>query len=341
MVNGPIRVLFHVDSLAMGGGPQSKVRRLALGLDRGWFEPIVSYSREWGPYGEELQCGGVQVERIVPCPPGVNGANEAVRQIRELAPQIFHSFSLRQNAEDVWAAHQAETPVIVTARGNIRYWAAAGQARNWEFDRNAMTHFVSACCEEVGRVARAAEGLHPEKLVVIPNGVEIPEACDGPGIREELGIPMGAFLVGYAAKYRTLKAHETLLDAWREVVAARADAFLVCCGEDDKHFLLPEYRYCLARDGRRERLQELVCGLGLGQNVMLLGDRQEMDSFYRGLDLYVHASRSEGLSNDILEAMSYALPIVATGVGGTPEAIEDGICGILVPSKPRALARRS
>jgi len=71
---------------------------------------------------------------------------------------------------------------------------------------------------------------------------------------------------------------------------------------------------------------------------MLLGARQNMDSFYRGLDLYVHASRSEGLSIAILEAMSYGLPIVATGVGGTPEAIEDGISGILVPSEPRALA---
>src|SRR6516164_5687565 len=286
MVNGPIRVLFHADSLAIGG-LEKKVVRLALGLDRSRFEPIVSYSWEWGHYGERLQRGGVRVDRIVPRPPGANGAKEAVRRIRELAPQIFHSFSCQKNAEDVWAARQAETPVIVTARGNTRYWADAGPARNWEFDRNAMTHFVSVC-------------------------------------REELGIPTGAFLAGYAARYRTLKAHETLLDAWREVVTALPDVFLVCCGEDDEY--------------RRERLQELVCRLALEQNVMLLRARQKMDSFYRGLDLYVHASRSEGLSNAILEAMSYALPIVATRVGGTPEAIEDGISGLLVPSKPRALA---
>src|SRR6516164_6477407 len=265
MVNGPIRVLFHVDSLSIGG-LEKKVVRLALGLDRSRFESIVSYSREWGPYCEELQRGGVRVERIVPCPPGRNGANEAVGQIRELAPQIFHTFSCRKNADDVWAAHQAEVLVIVTARGNVRYWADGGPARNWEFDRNAMTHFVSACCEKVGRVAGAAEGLHPEKLVVIPNGVEIPEASDGPDIREELGIPPEAFLAGYAARYRTLKAHETLLEAWREVAAARPDAFLVCCGQDD--------------EDRQERLQELVCRLALEQNVMLLGARQEMDSFY-------------------------------------------------------------
>ena len=323
MVSWPVRVLFHVDALAIGG-LEKKVMRLALGLDRSRFEPIVSYCREWGPYGEDLRRGGVQVCRIVPCAPERNGANEAVRQIRELAPQIFHSFSIQQNAEDVWAARQAEVPVIITARFNVRHWAQAGPARNWEFDRNAMTHFVSANCEEVGRVARAAEGIHPEKLVVILNGVEIPEASDGPGIREELGIPREAFLVGYAAKYRTLKAHETLLDAWQEVAAARPDAFLVCCGQDDKD--------------RREQLQELVCRLALGHNVMLLGTRQKMDSFYRGLDLYVHASRSEGLSNAILEAMSYGLPIVATRVGGTPEAIEDGISGILVPCTPRQLA---
>lgn len=323
MVSGPIRVLLHVDTLSIGG-LEKKVAWLALHLNRSRFEPIVSYSREWGPYGEALQRGGVPVHRIVPCSPGRHDANEAVCRIRELAPQIFHSFSCQQNAEDVRAAHQARTPVIITSRNNVRHWAPGGPAQNWEFDRNAMTDFVSACCEEVGRVARAMEGIHPEKLVVIPNGVEIPHASHGRDIREELGIPTGAFLAGYAARYRALKAHETLLHAWQEVAAALPRAFLVCCGDDDK--------------GRRECLQELVRRLALGQNVMLLGARQEMDSFYRGLDLYVHASRSEGLSNAILEAMSYELPVVANRVGGTPEAIQDGISGVLVLSEPRALA---
>jgi glycosyltransferase involved in cell wall biosynthesis len=319
----PIRVLFHVDTLALGG-LEKKVARLALRLNRGRFEPIVSYSKDWGPCGDDLQRNGVPVHRIVPRARWRGEADEAVGRIRELAPQIFHSFSCQKNADDVRAARQAGTPCIVTSRSNVRYWAAAGPARDWEFDRNAMTDFVIACCAEVGRVARAKEGLHTDKLVVIPNGVEIPEAAEGPDIREELGIAKGILLAGYAAKYRPLKAHEILLNAWQEVTAARPDAFLVCCGEDEEN--------------RRASLQEMVCRLGLVRNVMLLKARPKMDSFYRGLDLYVHASRSEGLSNAILEAMTYRLPIVATPAGGTPEAIEDGLTGVLVPCEPPALA---
>jgi glycosyltransferase involved in cell wall biosynthesis len=323
-VSQPIRVLFHVDSLTIGG-LEKKVTRLALGLDRRRFEPIVSYSWEWGPLAGELQRGGVQVEQIVPRAPGRAGANEAVERIRDLAPQIFHSFSCRQNADDVWAAREAKAPVIISSRGNLRHWAPSGPARNWEFDRNAMTQFVTACCEATAQVASAAEGIHPAKLAVIYNGVEIPEPANGPSIREELGIPASAFLAGYAARYRPLKAHETLLRAWAKVVAARPDAYLACCGEDE--------------GDRLERLRELVCHLSLAPNVLLLGSRQDMDSFYRGLDLYVHPSSAEGLSNAILEAMSHGLPVAATSVGGTGEAIEDGVSGILVPaSDPRALA---
>lgn len=318
-----VRILFHLDSLILGG-LEKKVTRLALLLDRARFEPIVSYSRDWGPFGEELLRNGVPVERIVPCAAGSAAAHKAVRQVRDLAPRIFHSFSCRRNKEDVWTAREAGTPIIITARGNMRDWAPPGPARNWEFDRNAMTNYISCCCEAVAGLARSVEDIHPEKLAVLYNGVEIPEAFCGASIRDELGIPAAAFLAGYAAKYRPMKAHEDLIEAWQEVAAKRADACLICCGDDDK--------------GRKQRLQELICRLGLGEKVMLLDARSDMRSFYEGLDLYVHAPRSEGFSNAILEAMSCGLPVIATAVGGTPEAIENGVSGILIPPEPRQVA---
>lgn len=321
-MNPPIRVLLHVDSLAIGG-LEKKVMQIALRLDRERFEPLVSYSKEWGACGEELQRRNVRVERLTPCAPESPGASEAVHQIRRLAPDLFHSFSCRQSADDVWTARKAGVPVILTARGNMRHWTPPGPARNWEFDRNRLTHYVTACCDAVAQMARSVEGIHPDRLAVILNGVEIPHGSGGPALREELGIPAGMLLAGYAAKYRPLKAHEMLLRVWQKVTAVRPDAFLVCCGEDEEN--------------RRQRLQELADQLGLANNVMLLGVRQEMPSFYRGLDLYVHASRSEGLSNAILEAMSHGLPVVAMAVGGTAEAIEDGVSGVVTPPEPRAL----
>jgi glycosyltransferase involved in cell wall biosynthesis len=79
------------------------------------------------------------------------------------------------------------------------------------------------------------------------------------------------------------------------------------------------------------RLGALVGELGLESNVALLPSRSDVSSIYRGLDLYVHPSCNEGFSNSILEAMSHALPVVATRVGGTPEAVVHGVAGLLVP----------
>ena len=63
------------------------------------------------------------------------------------------------------------------------------------------------------------------------------------------------------------------------------------------------------------------------------------DRIYRGLDLYVHPSDTEGFSNALVEAMAHALPVVATRTGGNPEAITDGETGLLVPpGDPASLA---
>ena len=317
-----IRVLFHLDWL-LTGGLEKKVCRIAKNLDRERFYPVVSYAWDWGPCGDDLRRAGIPVHRILPSAAYQPQAMEAVRQVREIGPHIYHSFSCGRNAHDVWTAHQAKVPVIMTARGGMRFWALPGPGQDWEFDRNALTHHITACCEAVAGAARSAEGVHQSKISVIYNGVELP-APEGPSIREELAIPAEAPLVGYAAKYYPLKAHDSLLRAWREVVDVLPSALLICCGDDE--------------DNHKHHLETLISTLRLERNVKLWERRDQMDAFFRGLDLYVHPSKSEGLSNAILEAMSHGKPVIAPPVGGTPEAMEDGVSGLLVSSGTRHLA---
>ncbi len=321
----PVRILLQVDSLGLGG-LEKKVCQLALRLDRQRFEPIVSYSSEWGIYGEELQRAGIPVVRIVPEWSRCRGVVKATRQVRELKPQIFHTFSCRQNASDVLVARRAGVPVIISARDNVRHWSPSGPARNWEFDRNRMTHFVTPCCEAAAHLCRKLEGVRHESIVVIHNGVDLETPASGPSIREELALPAGAFVAGYAARYRGLKAHESLLRALRKIADRRPEIYVVCCGIEEA--------------GVREQLQASVQRLSLQQHITLLGPRQDMSSFYRGLDLYAHPSDSEALSMAILEAMSHRLPVVATSVGGTSEAVVAPETGLLVPrGDSSALAR--
>jgi len=309
-----IRVLFHTDYL-WSGGLEKKVGNLIEGLDRRRYEPIASWARREGHVADRLAGSGIPVVQINPRPG--EARPRAVQQIKEIAPDIFHSFSCTKDSADVLAAHAAGVPAIITNRGSLRYWDGAGIVREWEKERNRLTTKVIADSDAVAEVCSSVEGIPRGDIVVIHNGVNCQWPGTGPHMREQLNIPAVARVAGYAATYRAVKGHEALMRAFCKVLAREPDFYLVCCGE--------QY------DDTKEKLEVLVEELGLDARVMLLDCLLELDAFYRTLDFYVHPSFSEGFSNSILEAMAHGLPVIATAVGGTPEAVVDGETGLLVP----------
>src|SRR5208283_5354493 len=91
----------------------------------------------------------------------------------------------------------------------------------------------------------------------------------------------------------------------------------------------------------RSELSRRVEAAHLSANFVLAGFREDLDRFVPALDLLVLPSFTEGLPNVVLEALAAAIPVVGTAVGGTPEILEDGKCGYLVPpGEPQALADR-
>jgi glycosyltransferase involved in cell wall biosynthesis len=308
-----VRILFHADYLWLGG-LEKCVANVVLNIDQLCFEPIVSWSGKWGASGRRLAEGGARVLRI-----DSRGEFEhMVAQLRDLELDILHSFSCRAKSDIVLAARAAGVPRIASSRTDVRYWDDAKVATPDEIERNDATDRVIACSQAVAATCIAAEGLPPSKVTVVYNGVHLPDrASDISTLRDELGLDAGELLIGYAATYRSIKGHEVLLRAFREIIDRQAYVHLVCCGEE--------------LDGTKIRLQALVEELQLGPHVSLLPARADIDAVYRSLDVYTHPSLSEGFSCSILEAMAHGLPIVAACVGGVPEALIDGGTGILVP----------
>ncbi|MDO8530244.1 MAG: glycosyltransferase, partial [bacterium] len=68
-------------------------------------------------------------------------------------------------------------------------------------------------------------------------------------------------------------------------------------------------------------------------NVIFLGERADVDELYPLMDIFVLPTWREGLGAAILEASAMERPVIATNVGGCPEAVDDGKTGILVPVK--------
>jgi len=89
----------------------------------------------------------------------------------------------------------------------------------------------------------------------------------------------------------------------------------------------------------RKRLENLRKELGLNENVIFAGNREDIPQILADIDIFVLSSVSEGFGRSAAEAMACAKPVVATKVGGVPEVVDDGITGSLVlPKNPNALA---
>jgi len=101
-------------------------------------------------------------------------------------------------------------------------------------------------------------------------------------------------------------------------------------------------RFVLAGDGsERDKLESIIERYGLQKSFTLIGHTENMDYFYKDLDLYINTSIHEGIPMSILEAMSYGLPVIAPEVGGIGEIIDDGVEGYLIHGRdPEDFAER-
>jgi glycosyltransferase involved in cell wall biosynthesis len=176
-----------------------------------------------------------------------------------------------------------------------------------------------------------SEGYDPARIVVIPNGVELNRFNDAPEperIRRDLGIAENAPIVMVVSRLTPKKGLEQFLAA----AGALSSRF------QDARFVIVGYANPSEKDYENS-LKTLTGRLGLTDRVVFTGLRQDVPALLAVATVAVMPSLDEALSNVLLESMAAGAPIVATRVGGTPEAIADGVTGLLVePGDAAALA---
>jgi glycosyltransferase involved in cell wall biosynthesis len=190
-----------------------------------------------------------------------------------------------------------------------------------------ITRFVNICTMGLlstliavsNDVAQSVYRYKPKLKIpfrVIPNGVNIDyfrRASDGMNIRNKLGIPVGAPIVGTIAVFRTQKR----LDVWIDIAKAVLDKI------SNAHFVV-------VGDGPlRDRLIEKRDRLGLQTKIHFPGLETEVRPYLEGFDVFMMSSLHEGLPVALLEAMSMECAIVSTNAGGIKEVVRDGVDGLL------------
>lgn len=329
-----IRVVLFITELALGGTPR-RLQALAERLDRTRFEPLVLSVMPGEPRGpsgggdaiaDALQVAGVPVETL-----GVRRKADLWAPLRLLAylrrvrPQILHAFNFHANLlAKLVGGKLARVPVVIASEASVE---SAKPRLRVAFDRLtacwADGHHVNA--EAVRRTLVGREGVPPDRIWLVPTGVDAkafaPQVPDD-GLRSALGIAPGERIVVCVGRLAKYKGQEVLLAA---------------CALDRTG----QYRLVFVGDGPdRPALEARAAALGVAARVVFAGARNDVAPFLALADCVALASTEEGMPGSVLEAMSMARPVVATAVGGVPEAIEDGGTGLLAPpGDPGALAR--
>jgi glycosyltransferase involved in cell wall biosynthesis len=313
----PIRVLELLVSTDLGGGP-AHVLDLVSGLAGSGFRLTVA-----GPAGGALvpaftaagaDFAPVGADRLSP-----RALLRTIRLARAGRVQVIHSHGKGAGLYGRIAARVTGAAAIHTFHGihlagySSLYPRLERALARWSY---AIVHVSPSQAEE----ARALGLAPPGRSRVIVNGVDAERvraiAARAPIARAQLGLRPGGLVLATVARFDPVKGLDVLLRALPRIVAR-----------------VPEAQLLLVGDGaERERLRRLAREVDPGgRAVVLAGAIPDAARVLPLVDLYVTASRREGLPLAVLEAMACGVPVLATRVPGHVDAVEDGVTGRLVP----------
>ena len=244
---------------------------------------------------------------------------ELLDVLRQTSPVALLCHTYKPNILGRLAARKLGIPIIAVSHG----WTGESlrvRVFDW-LDRINLCWMDRVVCVSEGQATKVRRyGVPEQKVLTICDAVRAERFDDpDPVYRERLESLFQRrpeVIVGAAGRLSPEKGYGSLVQAAAEVLNVH-----------------PQTGFVLYGDGplRRELAQQIEA-LGLQARFLLPGFCHEIDRYYPQFDLFVLPSFTEGLPNVVLEALAAGVPVVATAVGGTPEAVEHGVNGYLVPS---------
>ena len=321
----PFRVL-HVVLDLDAGGLERLVVDIVRGIDPARFESHVLVIRFPGRNAADLD-GAARLHVAAPMSrwsllhPGA-----LIRRIREIAPHVVHSHS------GVWykaslAARRAGVPRLIhTDHG--RPWPDPWSARLLDRLASYRTDVVVAVSEPLARFLVSRVRVPARRVQVVLNAVDTArfQPRPDPGtLRRELGVATDVPILGSIGRLDYIKGYDVMLHALAQLLAEWRSG--------------PAPVLVLAGDGPDgDRLRALVGQLGLAGRAYLTGWRTDVEALHAAFALFTLASRSEGTSVGLLEAMSAGLCPVVTAVGGNAAVLGPSLRHrLVVAENPAAL----
>lgn len=270
-----------------------------------------------GRLEEELQNLGITVHIVEESTHSFFALVRAIRTIvTGFSPDVIHSHRYKENLLAWLVAFGRQHIKLVATQHGMPEVQGGGQ-RAYRSLRTTLFFRLLSCCfnrtvlvsAEMQRALVGSYGFSAKDVIVIHNGVGIP--------KDVIRCSKGCVVVGSAGRLFPVKDFSLLVDIAHHVILQSDVIYFILAGDG------PE----------RTLLEEKVREYGLQDRFTFSGHVDDMDGFYRSLDIYINTSIHEGMPMSVLEAMSHGLPAVVPKVGGFPEIVKEDVSGFLIEGR--------
>lgn len=317
-----MRTVLHTEaSPGLGGQEIRTLNEARWTVERGW-RVILACQAGGRLHDRAAEAGLEAVPVTMRAAWDLRALGRLVRLIERERVSLVHTHSSIDGWLGGMAARLGRVPVVRTRHVSIPIRREWNPVYTWLADRVVTSG-------EAIRSLVVAAGVPANRVVAIPAGVRLEDfgpSPPGTSSTAELmrSLRLSRPVIGSVAMFRGSKGHLPLVEAF-------------CLLRDEYR----QARLLLVGDGiRRQWVEGLARERGVGDAVVFTGFRGDVPALLAAMDCFVLAStRTEGVPQSLLQAFAAGVPVVASAVGGVPEAVADGVTGLLVkPEDPRALA---
>ncbi len=331
------QVLYMIDSLWGRGGAELALAKIARELPKDQYQcRVICFN------GDKIGCSlfessGIKVHywplSNLYGPKAFRTASLIRQLVKRENIDLVHTFF---PVSDLWAGPIAKlsgAKCLISSRRDMgilrRGW------HHWAYRLiSPMYDQVQAVSESVRQHTIEVDGIAADRVITCPNGIDpepnIYSQDDVAALTSQAKLEPEHMVVTCVANWRKVKGIDILVEAAAKIAKTH-----------------PHVRFLVAGDFGRspadlaftQAVMATADKVGAGNYASFLGGINCIPALLSLSDIFVLPSRSEGMSNALLEAMKAGLPCVATDVGGNPEVVLDGVTGFIIPSEdPQALA---